>query len=209
MFHQHPFHHQPPFSFDDAHHFSQIHNLRKRYFQLRHYDPRHMMMHAPFSPNRPGKRFFKRGEFKFAVLEFLNEAPMHGYELIKKFEEKTKGLYVPSAGSIYPTLQLLEDQGYVLSEKVAGKSQYSITEDGKAYLKEYQEKNHTDHAIPHPVENQQMIAEIHHETSELTHLIWHKARLAVTDPKAKEELLSFIHDMKDKIQDIGLEPDED
>lgn len=83
-----------------------------------------------------GKRFFERGEFKFALLELLASEPMHGYQMIKAMEEKTGGLYTPSAGSIYPNLQLLEDMNLLASSEADGKKLYRITEEGAATLRE-------------------------------------------------------------------------
>ncbi|MFD1134732.1 PadR family transcriptional regulator [Paenibacillus urinalis] len=79
-------------------------------------------------------RFFGRGEFKFALLELLVVEPMHGYQLIKAMEEKTGGLYVPSAGSVYPNLQLLEDMKLIRNTDTDGKKLYHITEEGLAVL---------------------------------------------------------------------------
>ncbi|HJT59495.1 MAG TPA: PadR family transcriptional regulator, partial [Ktedonobacteraceae bacterium] len=64
---------------------------------------------GPFGPGREGGRFFGRGDMKFALLQLLQERPMHGYEMMKALEEKSGGFYTPSPGSIYPTLQMLED----------------------------------------------------------------------------------------------------
>jgi DNA-binding PadR family transcriptional regulator len=90
---------------------------------------------GPFGPEGPfggeGRRFFGRGDVKFALLELLQERPMHGYEMMKALEEKSGGFYVPSAGTIYPTLQLLEDRGLVTSQELEGKRVYSITDAGR------------------------------------------------------------------------------
>jgi DNA-binding PadR family transcriptional regulator len=75
---------------------------------------------------------------KFALLELIQERPMHGYEMMKALEEKTGGFYTPSPGSIYPTLQMLEDGGMVTSVEVEGKKVYSITDAGRASLAERQ-----------------------------------------------------------------------
>jgi DNA-binding PadR family transcriptional regulator len=72
------------------------------------------------------------------LLELLQERPMHGYEMIKALEEKTGGFYTPSPGSIYPTLQMLEDGGMVTSVEVEGKKVYTITDTGRAALAERQ-----------------------------------------------------------------------
>lgn len=55
---------------------------------------------------------------------------MHGYEMIQELEQRTGGRWRPSAGSIYPTLQLLEDEGLVKGEEVEGKRVFSLTEQG-------------------------------------------------------------------------------
>src|SRR6266480_7154664 len=97
---------------------------------------------GPFGHGGPfggeGGRFFGRGDMKFALLELLQERPMHGYEMMKALEEKTGGFYTPSPGSIYPTLQMLEDGGMVTSAEVEGKKVYSITDSGRALLAERQ-----------------------------------------------------------------------
>ncbi len=102
--------------------------------------------HGPFGPGK-GHRFFGRGDVKYAVLELLRERPMHGYEVIKALEEKSGGFYTPSAGSIYPTLQLLEDRELVTVKETEGKKVYSITDAGQAFLAE-QQKNTGEFAGP-------------------------------------------------------------
>jgi DNA-binding PadR family transcriptional regulator len=82
---------------------------------------------------------FESGEVKYVILRLLKEKPMHGYEVMKALEEKTSGCYSPSAGTVYPTLQLLEDEGYVRLEESAGKKVYHITPDGEAFLDEHRD----------------------------------------------------------------------
>src|SRR5207302_250071 len=91
---------------------------------------------GPFGPGGEGGRFFGRGDIKFVLLELLQERPMHAYEMMKALEEKTGGFYTPSPGSIYPTLQMLEDGGMVTSADVEGKKVYTITDAGRALLAE-------------------------------------------------------------------------
>jgi DNA-binding PadR family transcriptional regulator len=73
---------------------------------------------------------------KYFILEVLEKGPRHGYDVISALEEKTGGRYRPSPGSVYPTLQLLEDGGYASSETVDGKRVYTITEAGRTLLRE-------------------------------------------------------------------------
>ncbi len=88
----------------------------------------------------PGAHFFERGGIKFAILELLSEKPRHGYEIIREMEERSGGLYSPSPGAIYPTLQALEDQDFVSSTTEAGKRVYAVTEAGLAYLETHKEQ---------------------------------------------------------------------
>ncbi|UCC82986.1 MAG: PadR family transcriptional regulator [Gemmatimonadota bacterium] len=83
-----------------------------------------------------GFRVFDRGDLKYVILKLLSKKPMHGYEVMRALEEESCGCYSASAGSVYPTLQMLEDQGYVVCEEKEGKKVYSITEEGQAFLEE-------------------------------------------------------------------------
>ena len=79
-----------------------------------------------------GGRRVRRGHIRTLMLTSLAEGPGHGYEIIQRLEEKTGGLWRPSPGSVYPTLQLLEDEGLVRSEERDGKRVYEITDAGRA-----------------------------------------------------------------------------
>lgn len=81
-----------------------------------------------------GGRFFRRGDIKFALLSLLAERPMHGYEMMKALETQSGGRYTPSAGTIYPTLQMLEDRGFVIVAESEGKKVYHITDAGRTEL---------------------------------------------------------------------------
>jgi DNA-binding PadR family transcriptional regulator len=74
----------------------------------------------------------RRGDIRTALLSTLTEGPAHGYEIIGRLEEKSGGFWKPSPGSVYPTLQLFEDEGLVQSEERDGKRVYSLTDAGRA-----------------------------------------------------------------------------
>jgi DNA-binding PadR family transcriptional regulator len=74
----------------------------------------------------------RRGDVRAAVLALLQERPMHGYEMIQELQARSGGVWRPSAGSIYPTLQLLEDEGLVAAEEVDGKRRFTLTAEGVA-----------------------------------------------------------------------------
>jgi DNA-binding PadR family transcriptional regulator len=82
------------------------------------------------------RQMFERGDLKYVILDQLKDKPAHGYELIKALEERSGGFYAPSPGAVYPTLQMLEDMGYVSSVQEDGRKIYSITDAGRAFMTE-------------------------------------------------------------------------
>ena len=81
-----------------------------------------------------GRGRARRGDIRTAVLALLGERPMHGYEIIQELAARTDGAWRPSAGSVYPTLQLLEDEGAIAGEDVEGKRRFALTDAGRAEL---------------------------------------------------------------------------
>ncbi len=77
-----------------------------------------------------------RGDVRSAVLTLLAEEPMHGYQIIHEIEQRSHGMWKPSPGSIYPTLQMLADEGLIEAEEASGKKVYSLTEAGRAAAEE-------------------------------------------------------------------------
>jgi DNA-binding PadR family transcriptional regulator len=96
----------------------------------------------PGPGSRGGPRV-DRGEVKYLILSILQDGPKHGYEIIRSIEEKSQGTYVPSAGTIYPTLQLLEDMAYLQGREADGRKVFTLTDAGRTYLAEHQEQAQT------------------------------------------------------------------
>ncbi|MCP2273786.1 PadR family transcriptional regulator [Actinokineospora diospyrosa] len=99
----------------------------------------------PFPPGPPfgfgrrghsrghGRGRGRRGDVRAALLALLTERPMHGYEMIQEIAERSGGFWKPSPGSVYPTLQLLADEGLVAAiDGDGGKRLFQLTEDGTA-----------------------------------------------------------------------------
>lgn len=80
-----------------------------------------------------------RGDVRAAVLALLIEKPMHGYQIIREIEQRTGGTWKPSAGSVYPTLQLLADEGLVEPDESNGRKSYALTEAGREVAREASE----------------------------------------------------------------------
>lgn len=72
------------------------------------------------------------GNVRAAILALLSERPMHGYEMIQELDSRTGGVWRPSPGSVYPTLQMLEDEGLIVSEESEGRKRFTLTEAGQA-----------------------------------------------------------------------------
>jgi DNA-binding PadR family transcriptional regulator len=99
---------------------------------------------GPFGPGRPpmppgpwghrgrGRGRRGRGDVRAAILALLAERPMHGYEMIQELEARTGGVWRPSPGSVYPTLQLLEDEGLIAGEEAEGRRRFTLTDAGRA-----------------------------------------------------------------------------
>jgi len=80
-------------------------------------------------------RMLAQGDLRLIALALIAEEPRHGYEIIKLVEEKTADWYSPSPGIVYPTLTYLEEAGYVTASTEGSKKLYTITDEGRAYLK--------------------------------------------------------------------------
>src|SRR5215468_359821 len=78
-----------------------------------------------------GQRFFEPGEVRLAILSLLAEGSKHGYQLMKEMTERSGGVYRASAGSVYPTLQQLEDEELIASDQQGGRRVYKLTRAGR------------------------------------------------------------------------------
>lgn len=116
----------------------------------------------------------RRGDVRAAVLALLAERQMHGYEMIKEIEERSGGAWTPSAGSIYPTLQMLEDEGLVRGEESEGKRRFTLTDEGRA---EQEEKAGevtpwdavSAGAAPEQVQLRMAVGKLHHAVGQVFH----------------------------------------
>ncbi|HYT80967.1 MAG TPA: PadR family transcriptional regulator [Actinomycetota bacterium] len=76
-----------------------------------------------------------RGDVRAAIMVLLAEGPMHGYQIIQELTQRSGGVWRPSPGSVYPTLQLLEDEGLIRSEETEGRRVFHLTDAGTAEVK--------------------------------------------------------------------------
>ena len=125
------------------------HSERRRGWRTHHRDHDGSRIHRFFGHGRGG-RAVRRGNVRFAILSVLRDRPMHGYQVIGELETRTAGRWRPSAGSVYPTLQLLEDEGLLASAEVDGRRTYSLTDAGRQAADEHPLALETDAATEAP-----------------------------------------------------------
>jgi DNA-binding PadR family transcriptional regulator len=143
---------------------------------------------------RPEK-LFHRGDLKYIILQYLKDKPSYGYEIIRAVEERFHGFYVPSAGTVYPTLQMLEEMGYITANEQEGKKVYSITKEGRKFLdeqKESQERIRSQIKSWWNPENVEDIMETMREFERLARLLRDKVRTADTE-KLSRMRKAFSH----------------
>ena len=92
-----------------------------------------------WSGRRRRRQWFESGDMKYVILKLLHDKPRHGYEVMKELEERMHGCYSPSPGTVYPTLQWLEDEGLVTARDVDGKKVYEVTDAGRQFLQEHRD----------------------------------------------------------------------
>jgi len=88
--------------------------------------------------NRPKRA--ERGEVRYLILDAIEETPRHGYEIIQTIESKTGGGYKPSPGTVYPTLQMLEEMGHARSTEEGGRKKFEITDEGREELEAHRDE---------------------------------------------------------------------
>ena len=86
------------------------------------------------------RRRMRRGDVRAALLVLLAESPHTGYGLMEEIERRSSGAWRPSPGSVYPTLQQLQDEGLVQTEEGTGRHPYDLTADGRAYVEEHRDQ---------------------------------------------------------------------
>ncbi len=157
----------------------------------------------------------RRGDARYILLDALRDSPKHGYEIIKGLEERSAGRYVPSPGTVYPTLQYLEDQGLVRATQEGERRIYQLTEAGQTELDAQAEQVV---AFWKRFAGQGLAAATHHEVrflqdelEHLNHIVWSGLRPDIAEGRqdAIRRVRSVIEECQNKIREIiAAEPTE-
>ncbi len=153
---------------------------------------------------RRRRRMFGHGELRLALLKLLADEPRHGYELIKSIEELTGGAYSPSPGAVYPTLQLLADEGAITErDDDSPRKAFAATEQGRIELADRAEEVEAlferlgEHArTAEKGRSPQLVRAM----GNLGHVLKHRARSGAMDEDAVEQIVDLIDDLAKKIE---------
>lgn len=165
-------------------------------------------------PRKRRGRMFGSGELRLALLALINEEPRHGYELIRAIEDMTGGSYAPSPGAVYPTLQMLEEEGQIKPAKVkageddedgSSKKPFKATKSGKAELAERAEE--VDELMgrlgEHGVRAEKVKAkspDLFRAMGNLATVLKNRARAGKLDQKAIDEIVDIIDEVAKRIE---------
>ncbi|MCA1647555.1 MAG: PadR family transcriptional regulator, partial [Chloroflexi bacterium] len=155
----------------------------------------------------PGERFFGRGDLKYVILDLLKDQPRHGYDIIRALEDRMRGRYRPSPGSVYPTLQMLEDLGYVTSSQQEGKKVYSITDEGRRYLTEQQstvDDIRSRISAGWDAAQRPEVSDLMHEVQQLARALFrHATRGALHNPDRLKKLREIVARARAEVEALG------
>jgi DNA-binding PadR family transcriptional regulator len=154
-----------------------------------------------------GRERLMRGHLNLIILEIIKERPRHGYDVIKAIEERFHGFYSPSAGSVYPILQALEDRDCVTSSEESGKKIYSITKDGAQELKANKAtfSDMREH-LRHRLGDMGRYSELMREMGYLTQFVFGKLRESgSSDTAVIKKLRIAIANFKSEVEEIFRE----
>ena len=160
----------------------------------------------------------QRGDLRYVILDLLKDRPSYGYELIQALGERFHGFYSPSAGTVYPTLQWLQDLNYVSVAEQDARKMYTITEEGRRFLAERRERvNEVWERMgawwgnPPPCEGRRESGREMHDLGEdmrgLFKHLWHEARRV--SPEKVGRVREAIARARREIEVILREPETD
>jgi len=156
-----------------------------------------------FSKKTWKERLFNKGDLKYVILDLIKDKKRYGYEIIRALEERSHGFYTPSAGAVYPTLQMLEEMGYITAVELDGKRFYTITDEGLRFLSERKDftEEIKDHIKRHwDPENMSEIARTMEDLAKFKRLFGH--RLRKMDPEGMQRIRKIISRAYEDIKEI-------
>ena len=180
---------------------------RRRRGQGGHMHDHHDHHHAEHDRGgRGGRHRARRGAVPLAIFMLLDERPMHGYEIITELESRSDGRWRPSPGSIYPTLDRLEERGVLTSAEVDGKRQFSLTDSGRERLAALRDAEGDDADEPWNQSGTGGRGDMRRLMSELGGQVRQVARFGST--QQRDAATAVLEDTKRKLYEILARPNQ-
>jgi DNA-binding PadR family transcriptional regulator len=154
----------------------------------------------------------RRGALRYVLLDALRDGPKHGYEIIKAFEERTQGQYGPSPGTVYPTLQYLEELGLVRADQTTERRVYHLTDAGRADLETHADEVKAFWAdfggAVYSSTSRHEIGFLHHEMEDLVRTVRFGVRSVIErdDPETIRRVRQAVEQCKNEVRRIISEP---
>lgn len=150
----------------------------------------------------------RRGDARYILLDALRDGPKHGYEIIKALEERSSGQYIPSPGTVYPTLQYLEDQGLVRSTQEAERRVFQLTEAGSAELITQAEhvaafwQRYAEQTVA--TASQHEVTFLQDELDQLNRIVWNGLHTAISQgqPETIRRVRDAIEECQTKVREL-------
>ena len=139
----------------------------------------------------------ERGEIRYLIFDSLLEKGRHGYDIIQNIREKTSGVYVPSSGTLYPALQMLEDLELIFSIQDGKRRVYELTEKGEEELKEHRpllEEIYEDMGQGQSIEQNEFFEEIFDQVMDMFKRIAWSFQRGRLDPSRTDKIREIIND---------------
>jgi DNA-binding PadR family transcriptional regulator len=150
----------------------------------------------------------QRGEIRHLILDTLAIKARHGYDIMQTIQEKTGGMYLPSSGTLYPALQILEDLELISSSREGKKRIYELTEDGKKELEKQRQlldEIYEDMDQGQSIEENEFFEEIHDQIMNMSKAITRSFQRGRLDSAKTDKIRKIIHDTFKRVDDIVKE----
>lgn len=146
----------------------------------------------------------ERGEIRYLILDTLAQKARHGYEIMQEIREKTGGMYLPSSGTLYPALQMLEDLKLISSKEAGKRRVYELTENGVEELEGHRpllEEIYEDMSQGQSIEQKEFIEETYDQVMNMFKTIVRSFQLGRLDRARTDRIRKIIHDTLKRIDE--------
>jgi DNA-binding PadR family transcriptional regulator len=184
----------------------------KRHFPLGrhakgHHEHHHKHKKSGWFSEIMGRRAprIQRGEIRHLILDTLAKKGRHGYDIMQTIQERTGGMYLPSSGTLYPALQILEELELISSSREGKKRIYELTEEGVRELEKQRpllDDIYEDMGQGQSIEENEFFEDIHDQIMNMSKAITRSFQRGRLDSSKTDKIRKIIHDTLMRVEDI-------